>query len=79
MSELSKADLTFKEFEHNFIWNILPNKGRYLRTGQVLMIYLSKMNKRLYDLITGTEHDCFYVDKKAPKTFEFIKNNWDVK
>ena len=44
-----------------------------LRIGQSYMVALSKVRMELYDLITATEFDCFYVDSKIPAFFQFIK------
>jgi hypothetical protein len=37
-----------------------------LRVGQSLMNSLYEINKELYDTITNTEYDPFYVDIKIP-------------
>lgn len=66
---------TFSEFEHDIL-HIISTKDRHLRNGQAIMIYLARINFELYEKITATEFDCFYVDKIIPKTLEFLKQNW---
>ena len=68
--------MKYIEFEHNLLHLIIPMKNKYLRNGQAIMIYLSQTNFDLYEKITATEFDCFYVDKQIPKTLEFLKQNW---
>lgn len=68
---------TYDEFEHDVLHIVIPNKDRDLRNGQAIMIYLSTVDFDLYDKITATEFDCFYVNKNIPKTLEFLKNNWE--
>jgi hypothetical protein len=37
-----------------------------LREGQALMLALEQTDYEVYDLIHGTEFDCFYDDAKVP-------------
>lgn len=53
----------------------MATKSPYLRDGQLLMVTLFEFDNDLYDEITATDVDCFYVDKKIEKTLRYIKNN----
>jgi len=68
---------TFSEFEHDLLHIVIPTKDRHLRNGQAIMIYLAQINFSLYDKITATEYDCFYVDKQIEKTLKYLKQNWN--
>lgn len=67
---------TFEEFEHDLLHFVIPLKSEFIRNGQAIMIYLSRINFELYNHITATEFDCFYVDKNITKTLDYLKQNW---
>lgn len=54
--------LTLKEFT-----DVCRAKEQYptLRVGQSMMVVLSKVNFALYEEITGTEIDPFYLDERV--------------
>lgn len=70
--------IQYKEFEKNVLFDIIPNKKRELRNGQAIMIYLADVSMLLYNKITATEFDCFYVDKNIPKTLNYLEENWHL-
>jgi len=70
--------MQYHEFEHNYLFDIIPNRMSYIRNGQSLMIYLAEASPVLYDKITATEADCFYVDKKIPLALNWLEENWSL-
>ena len=70
--------MQYEEFEHDILFKIIPNKEAFIRNGQAIMIYLNDVSKVLYDKVTGTEFDCFYVDGNIPKTLKYLKDNWHL-
>ena len=70
--------IQYEEFEHDILFDIIPNKSENIRNGQAIMIYLNLVSRILYDKITATEFDCFYVDSNIPKTLNFLKENWGL-
>ena len=68
--------MTYKDFEWKLINISIPNRGKYISRGQQLMIYLHEIRQELYNKITATEFDCFYVEGKMEKTLDYLKQNW---
>ena len=56
-------------------------KNRYvsfgLREGQSYMNSLYDISPSLYDSITGTDADCFYVDENIPAFLKFLNDDND--
>lgn len=54
-------------------------KNRYmsfgLREGQSYMNSLYDINPSLYELVSGTDSDCFYVDDKVPNFLKFLNDD----
>lgn len=48
-----------------------------LRNGQCLMQALYELNKDLYNEVTGTDIDPFYVDGNIPKLLEFLEPHFN--
>ncbi len=48
------------------------SRENWLRKGQCFMNALSDYNFVAYKTTTGTDYDCFYDDKKIPKTIEYL-------
>ena len=68
--------MKYQEFEHAFLCDVLPVKSKEIRIGQSLMTYLWSVSQVLYNNITATENDCFYVDANIPKTLKYLEDNW---
>ena len=68
--------MTYKDFEWKLINISIPNRGKHIRRGRQLMIYLHEIRPELYNKITATEFDCFYVEDKMEKTLDYLKQNW---
>ena len=47
------------------------NDGKHLQVGQAYMKALFKVNKRLYEIISGTNNDCFHDDSKIINFIRF--------
>ncbi len=47
-----------------------------LRAGQSLMNAIYDVDLELYNKITGTDADCFYVDSKMSKTWDVIEEHY---
>jgi len=54
--------------------NFLKEKHPELRLGQCLMNALFACDRGIYDKISGTDADCFYVDEKIEKFWEAVAN-----
>lgn len=50
-------------------------KTYYLRWGQTLMNVLYRTYPELYDQITGTDFDCFYLDENLGSVVSFLLDN----
>lgn len=51
-------------------------KPQHLREGQWLMTDLFNENPNLYDMIDGTEADCFYDDSRVKYFWDMVMQNW---
>lgn len=61
---------------HDLANKIHQNTEGTLRIGQCYMNALSVLNHALYQKITATENDPFYVDEKVPQFLEFVAKEW---
>ena len=62
------------EFMQEF--SVYCAKYTKLRKGQALMTFLWQSgHTELYDMITGTDYDCFYDDKRYEQTLQYVMNN----
>jgi hypothetical protein len=77
--------MTFKEFRASYYEKILPHKPSYIRDGQALFNYLSKVWPDEADRIVGddisgrslqTNVDCFYVDSKIDALLTHLEKEW---
>jgi hypothetical protein len=57
--------------------NDIKRCNRTLRNGQCLMQALFVLNKDLYNEVTGTDNDPFYVDDNIPKLLEFLETHFN--
>ena len=62
---------------HGLAQKMFKEGAGTLRKGQCYMNTLAIMNKALYDEITGTDNDPFYVDEKLPQFLELVAKEWD--
>lgn len=53
----------------------LLKQNPHFRNGQALMNSLREINPELYQKITTTDDDCFYLDEKIQNFFERILNS----
>lgn len=72
-----KRKCSYKEFESMLEEN-LDTFQHKLRVGQIIMHTLYKAWPEMYNKITGTEHDCFYLDNKSSDTLNKLKAEWNV-
>lgn len=74
--------MTFKDFEKAWLEEELPIKSTQIRKGQSLINYLAKIWFNEYKRIQQTnangsdDVDCFYDDRKIPKTLEYLEKVW---
>lgn len=69
--KITKEQLFLLHIEaHNYI-----SKHQEIREGQAYMNALFKIDVELYQEITGTDKDPFYLDTNLPKFFSYLKNN----
>jgi hypothetical protein len=51
--------------------------NEHLRAGQHAMNLLYSYNQKLYEKITGSNIDPFYLDNKLGAFFSYIEEHWD--
>lgn len=79
-------EVYFMDFTE-FLWK-LHNKAKSFmtfpkpntaapRSGQAYMNALFKINKVMYDRVTGTDVDPFYDDSKLEAFFDFLEKNYE--
>lgn len=56
--------------------NDIKRCHRQLRNGQSMMQALYELDKELYEKVTGTDIDPFYVDANIPKLLEFLDGHF---
>jgi hypothetical protein len=64
--------MTFDEFVAQ-----ISVPAKHQRYGQHLMNNLFNVRRDLYDLIDGTDYDCFYYNNRVNDTLAFLSENWD--
>lgn len=70
---MNKNKLTDKEWVSLIKeWCKQYDGGKHQRAGQAYMNALFEVNRRLYDIISGTESDCFYDDTKIINFIRFL-------
>lgn len=79
---MKKALLSFQDFKKKFYREILPNKHKDIREGQLLMNFLGDVWFEEYQRISSvhfydrTDIDCFYNDSLIPNTLEHLEEVW---
>ena len=68
--------MTYTEFEIKY-FNELDSIPADYRKGQWLFNDLYEINPILANKIRNTEVDCFYNDRRIPKTLEYAKQHWN--
>lgn len=73
---MTLQELTLQEYLATMSTLYLENRD-HVRMGQAYMNYLCMVREDLYQKVTGTENDPFYLDMRLPKFFSWLAENWE--
>lgn len=68
MNKLTKEE--FAEFTHQVGWLLIHYP--WMRRGQAMMNELYRIRPELYNAITATANDPFYIDSKIPNFIKLV-------
>lgn len=67
--------MTFQEYLTEMAI-LYPRSQEHVRMGQAYMNYLCMVRQDLYDKVTGSQYDPFYIDAILPEFLSWVAENW---